>query len=113
MYVQLQVSKDVSSIVNTISMLNYYAQEYPQAGTEIVALSPNGAHTSLIVSFALGEAREALSGVSEKPEAVYGMLNRISMSMYQNRPILSPPPTDLERQTWESFQRKFHENNTS
>ena len=104
---QLQVAESLESINKAVASLRYYAQEYPQAETEIVALSANGSHVKLVVRFTLGEASEALSGVSEKVEACYGMLNRISLSMYQNRPILSPPPTLAEKSTWASFKERL------
>lgn len=104
MFVQLQVDKDTESLLKSFRLVEHYAEEYPQAEARVAALSPTPSYINVIVALSLGEAREALSGASERVEAAYGLMNSLCLNLYRYRPTFAPPPSNREKQYLENFQ---------
>lgn len=104
MYVQLQVDKNSDALLKSFRLVEYHAEEFPQAEARVAALSPAPSHINVIVGLSLGEAREALSGLSEKVEAVYGLVNSFCLNLYRYRPTFVAPPSEQEKEYLENFQ---------
>lgn len=96
-YLQLQVVGTRDDITNTFSLIERYKEEWPQTEADIVAISGDKGIINIIVGVNIGEAQEALNGISEKVASSFGFLNTLVTNMYQYRPIFVPPPTDRER----------------
>ncbi len=104
MYMQFQVDKSSKALLKAFRLVEYYAENFPQAEARVVALSPAPSHMNVIVALSLGEARDALSGLSEKVEAVYGLANSFCLNLYRYRPTFVPPPSEQEKEFLENFQ---------